>query len=125
MNDGAGLRLTTARYYTPSGTSIQATGITPDILVETHFAKKEDSDADEKEKKVHFLREKDLKHHIHNGDEKKVKSSETDKKEADGKEKNENDEKAQIKEQIERDNQLKQALILLKGLNVYRKLEMN
>ena len=28
------MRLTTARYYTPSGTSIQAKGITPDIIVE-------------------------------------------------------------------------------------------
>ena len=28
------MRLTTARYYTPSGRSIQATGITPDIIVE-------------------------------------------------------------------------------------------
>ena len=33
MDSGAGLRLTTARYYTPSGRSIQATGITPDIVV--------------------------------------------------------------------------------------------
>ena len=32
-NDGA-LRMTTARYYTPSGRSIQATGITPDIIAE-------------------------------------------------------------------------------------------
>jgi carboxyl-terminal processing protease len=33
--DGHGaIRLTTARYYTPSGTSIQATGITPDIVVQ-------------------------------------------------------------------------------------------
>lgn len=30
---GAGMRLTTALYYTPSGTSIQAEGITPDIIV--------------------------------------------------------------------------------------------
>ncbi len=29
LSDGSGLRLTTARYYTPSGTSIQSTGITP------------------------------------------------------------------------------------------------
>jgi len=28
------MRLTTARYYTPSGNSIQAKGITPDIVVE-------------------------------------------------------------------------------------------
>ncbi|OLP56725.1 peptidase S41 [Rhizobium rhizosphaerae] len=34
MNDGGALRLTTALYYTPSGKSIQGTGITPDIIVE-------------------------------------------------------------------------------------------
>jgi carboxyl-terminal processing protease len=33
MSDGSGLRLTTARYFTPSGTSIQARGITPDLQV--------------------------------------------------------------------------------------------
>jgi carboxyl-terminal processing protease len=33
MSDGSGLRLTTARYFTPHGTSIQARGITPDIPV--------------------------------------------------------------------------------------------
>lgn len=33
IGSGGGLRLTTARYYTPSGRSIQAEGITPDIQV--------------------------------------------------------------------------------------------
>jgi len=33
LREGAGLKLTTARYYTPNGRSIQARGITPDILV--------------------------------------------------------------------------------------------
>ena len=33
LSDDSGLRLTTARYYTPNGTSIQARGITPDIVV--------------------------------------------------------------------------------------------
>lgn len=33
MEDGSALRLTTARYFTPNGTSIQAKGITPDILI--------------------------------------------------------------------------------------------
>ena len=33
LKDGAGLRLTTARYYTPSGRSIQAKGIVPDVIV--------------------------------------------------------------------------------------------
>jgi len=31
--DGSGLRLTTAKYYTPKGRSIQSTGIVPDIVV--------------------------------------------------------------------------------------------
>lgn len=34
MQDNSAMRLTTARYYTPSGRSIQGTGIEPDILVE-------------------------------------------------------------------------------------------
>ncbi len=63
MTDGAGLRLTTARYYTPNGISIQATGITPDYLIA------EDDLTDEKTDTSHkaFLREKDLKHHLKNG----------------------------------------------------------
>ena len=34
LDDSSALRLTTARYYTPSGRSIQATGIVPDILMD-------------------------------------------------------------------------------------------
>ena len=34
MEDGSGLKMTVARYYTPNGTSIQAQGITPDIEVD-------------------------------------------------------------------------------------------
>ncbi|MER3424032.1 MAG: peptidase S41 [Nitrospiraceae bacterium] len=48
LGDGSGLRLTTAKYYTPKGRSIQSTGITPDIVVksqQTTVAK-----ADDKEK---------------------------------------------------------------------------
>ena len=33
LSDGSGLRLTTAKHYTPKGTSIEATGIMPDIIV--------------------------------------------------------------------------------------------
>ena len=63
MADGAGLRLTTARYYTPNGTSIQATGITPDVLVPDVPVKEDDDDKEP----IKFLREKDLKHHLENG----------------------------------------------------------
>ncbi|MEJ2365732.1 MAG: S41 family peptidase [Deltaproteobacteria bacterium] len=63
MPDGAGLRLTTALYYTPNGTSIQAKGITPDIVVPSEV--EEEKTTDEQQPK--FLREQDLKHHISNG----------------------------------------------------------
>jgi carboxyl-terminal processing protease len=43
---GGALRLTTARYYTPSGRSIQATGITPDIAV-SNLSEKDQADADQ------------------------------------------------------------------------------
>src|SRR5262249_25713555 len=34
LSDGSGLRLTTAKYYTPKGRSIHGKGLTPDIIVE-------------------------------------------------------------------------------------------
>src|SRR6266568_622124 len=43
---GGALRLTTARYYTPSGRSIQATGITPDIAV-SNLSEKDQAEADQ------------------------------------------------------------------------------
>ena len=43
-SDGAAMRLTTARYYTPSGRSIQSLGVSPDILVEQRIRSDEDSD---------------------------------------------------------------------------------
>lgn len=59
LNDGSGLRITTAKYYTPDHRSIQERGITPDIVV-----------ADTAESfapgahKVNIIREKDLQNHI-------------------------------------------------------------
>ena len=43
------LKLTTAKYYTPSGKSIQKTGIDPDILVEQAELKKVDQNSSRKE----------------------------------------------------------------------------
>ena len=43
-SDGAAMRLTTARYYTPSGRSIQSLGVSPDILVEQRIRSNEDPD---------------------------------------------------------------------------------
>lgn len=56
LSESTGLRLTTSRYYTPNGNSIQAKGITPDIIV----APMELKEIDE----YHGVREKDLNNHI-------------------------------------------------------------
>jgi carboxyl-terminal processing protease len=53
LGDGSALRLTTAKYYTPKGRSIQADGVTPDIIVENNMVRS-------KENKIVPLKEKDL-----------------------------------------------------------------
>jgi carboxyl-terminal processing protease len=57
LPDGSALKLTIARYYTPSGRSIQAKGIEPDVVVEQKVPAKEDLSQT-------FIREKDLKSHL-------------------------------------------------------------
>jgi carboxyl-terminal processing protease len=59
LDDGSGLRLTTAKYFTPNHRSIQEKGITPDIIVEDKVA----SDSSSKEP-PQYLREKDLMNHF-------------------------------------------------------------
>ncbi len=62
LSDGSGMRLTTAKYYTPKGTSIHNVGITPDIIVKQeakdtkdHPAAKEKEQAkDDKQKEETF-----------------------------------------------------------------------
>jgi carboxyl-terminal processing protease len=120
MTNGAGLRLTTARYYTPSGRSIQNEGIEPDIIVDNLPApSKKDL---EKSKKRSFIREKDLRHHIENPNTPEKDESKT-KKETTGEEKSAlekaEEEVEEIKILLAKDNQLRTALMMLKGLNVY------
>jgi len=108
MNNGAALKITTARYFTPSGRSIQAEGIEPDIIVEQlELSKKDDDEA------VQRLREADLRDHLDNGNGKKSdKSSKEDKSG-----KNEDDDEEDI---TKNDYQLNEALNLLKGVNIVR-----
>ena len=86
------LKITTARYFTPNGRSIQAKGITPDIIVkEMKFEKKDE---------VEFLKESDLTGHLDkNSKKEKNRTSFKNSKYAD-------------------DYQLSEALNLLKGLNI-------
>ncbi|BDQ36244.1 peptidase S41 [Pseudodesulfovibrio nedwellii] len=105
MSDGSGIKLTTALYYTPSGRSIQATGIEPDLRI-PFVAPNKDDDAGMRDRFT--LREKDLTRHLENGS----KSSKSG-KDADA-------EKA--KDMLARDNQIRMALELVKSLPKLREI---
>jgi len=96
LSDGSGMKLTIALYYTPSGRSIQAEGISPDIVVPFESPRAEENSAQSL-----MVREKDLNRHIENGGGR-----------ADG-EKNRNDDAAQA---LSLDNQLRMALQVVKTL---------
>jgi len=75
LEGGGGIRLTTAKYYTPSGRSIQNVGITPDIEVKLPTVK-EAKDGDS----VHVVvREKDLERHLKNDTVKEEKNKKVQK----------------------------------------------
>lgn len=94
------MRLTTARYYTPSGRSIQAKGIAPDIVVEPARVEKLTASGG--------LRESDLRGALDNKKEDNVKAA------------NDNNDAAakDTKEDLE-DYQLQRALDLINGLSLY------
>ena len=102
-SDGAAMRLTTARYYTPSGRSIQSLGVSPDILVEQRI--RSDEDPDEARTLQRF--EADLENSLSNDsltdDERKFLEDERKKQEETAKMRN-------------NDYQLSYALDVLKGL---------
>jgi len=106
------MRLTTARYYTPSGKSIQAKGITPDIEVEQ--AKVETYD-------VRRFHESDYKDALDNDQEPKKKDQKADKKK-DKSASNDNKKKGETGDDEDEepiDYQLQRALDLLSGLSLY------
>lgn len=105
LEDGSALRLTTARYYTPSGRSIQAKGITPDIILETEKAKRA------LPRSFREIREKDIDGHLEAPGVKPEEKIEKPK-----------EEKAEApKEEEAEDIQLNRALELLKSWQVFQK----
>lgn len=68
LGDGSALKLTVARYFTPSGKSIQAEGISPDVVVESIDIK---TLAKARNTKSQVRREKDMKNHLLGEKEKK------------------------------------------------------
>jgi len=112
MPGGSGLRLTTARYFTPNGRSIQATGIIPDVEVPLVLYTEQEN---EKHSLPNFVREADLKNHILNRDEESENGKEH--KTTSNKKKTSNQQK--IEKRLRTDNQLRTALNILKSLNLY------
>jgi len=107
MNNGTAVKLTTARYFTPNGRSIQAEGIVPDIKTERL------SVSNANESVLKGIKEADLSGHLSNGNGKKEKTKKgKDSKKADKAEKEEK------KSLVSEDYQLYEALNLLKGMNI-------
>jgi carboxyl-terminal processing protease len=123
LEGGAALKLTTAKYYTPKGRSIQAEGIIPDILVKFQRSG-EDADADDD-----FIREKDLKGHIKSPkelekpDQEPVKERDLRVPLKSGKDSNGRKELPLKRElgDMTQDNQLKSAYDLLKSWDIFKK----
>ena len=107
LGENGAMRLTTARYYTPSGRSIQALGVVPDIIVEQLPRLNKEKEEDEPSTRV---TEADLKGALSND---RLSDEE---KELLAKEK-----KIQLKKIQRRktDNQLSFALDVISGLNIY------
>ena len=109
LNNNSAIKLTTARYYTPSGRSIQAKGIEPDILVE------ESANGSG----AHRVREADLVGHLDN--DKDAAKAPAD-QQADGKDKGDDNAEQAPRVRFEiagkDDRQLNQAVNLLKGLRI-------
>lgn len=101
MSDGAALKITTARYFTPSGRSIQATGIIPDIITDEAKVTKRDKDSND------TLKEADLAGHLEH------KDAVEPKKQKNGVKLETNGE----------DYQLQEALNLLKGITIFKTQE--
>ena len=102
LKDGSGLRLTTARYFTPNGRSIQAKGIIPDILVKPALSEEEKVTPLPKQPM-----EKDLERHL----------IETEKGPPTEKEK---PKKEEAKAKKPSDPQLERALELLKSWEIFK-----
>jgi carboxyl-terminal processing protease len=104
LKENSALKLTTARYFTPSGVSIQAQGIKPDIVLENlKVAKPETQDPTS-------LKEADLARHLENGNEKKTSNNG-----------NSNDSQPDSTKEnalASTDYQLNEALNVLKGITI-------
>ncbi|RDU72993.1 peptidase S41 [Helicobacter anseris] len=113
LDSTSAIKLTTAKYYLPSGRTIQAIGVTPDIIVHPGAVPQSDGGFS--------LKEADLKNHLQN---ELDKISEDSKKDNKKEEKTTGDKKDMLSlNDINNDIQLKTAIDLLKSWNIIKPIE--
>ena len=123
LRDGSGLKLTIARYYTPSGRSIQAKGIEPDIALK--FKRTEAEDPAEKEEMS--FKEKDLENHLEAEGEPAEKPAPKKTEKTDPSKSPIKDAEARVGplkvESLQTDNQVMRALEILMGYDVLKNVK--
>ena len=103
ISNAAALKLTTARYFTPSGRSIQVSGIEPDVVIaRVKVESLEDED-------THIITEENLNRHLDNNTQDDTQQETTN---------GDEDTAAQIKARLLEDYTLQQALNVLKSLQI-------
>ncbi len=112
LNNGAAIKVTTARYFTPLGRSIQAEGIKPDVVIELAKVEKVESQGFTR------VKEKDLTGHLANGDSDSSNDVITDEQEATDDKAADKAEKAskELTELLDKDYELNEALRIMKSM---------
>ena len=111
LPDGSGLRLTTARYFTPSGVCINGIGITPDVVIEENKSSADDDNEGDKPKKKDSEDVDALFADLEHKEDKNKDLSSSDKKLMD------------LKKKDQSDIQLQSAINVIKGIKIYRKFQ--
>ena len=121
LREGYGLKLTIALYYTPSGRSIQAKGIEPDIVIKRRFVDAEELKNPEDKR----LKESDLKNHLEGDTDEVIK----DRPKKDSKKKSREQRELELRhgpltpEKLKSDYQVQRALEILISHDVFKNLQ--
>lgn len=126
LRDGYGLKFTIARYYTPSGRSIQAQGIVPDIVVKFQMIDPDDKTGNDEG----LLKEKDLKNHL---EAEPIKSESKEQKQEEENQKKQSLKKLKTSfrhgplkpEILQKDNQVVRALEILLSYEIFKGINGN
>ena len=116
LRDGSGLKLTIARYYTPSGRSIQAKGIEPDIVLKHKRIDPEESQEEG------LLKEKDLLNHL------EAEPDENINQKPEPQESKPKNQEMDFRvgpltvEQLQTDNQVRRALEILNSYDIFKSI---